>query len=779
MSKRSELTAQRVDCWKLDAIAHAISSVIWHRSVIGFMSGTGFALALLTAPSLQGATFTVSNTADAGPGSLRDAVNNANQNPGPDEILFASDVSGTIHLESEGFEIQDSLAISGSTPSRITVDGGDIPSIFSIPVYPALDQTRLELSRLTLTGSEIAINAPQIVDGDFELLLQDCTITESSKHGIRAESVYNSSGMVEIKNSIISGSGESAIKMAGDQYHRNPLYLTIENSRLSDNPGSGMEGHFARIEIRDSKIDHNAVGIDMLGGKYLSNVIRIDRSLIAGNSGSGIVIGDTSLQMKDSSVRDNLGSGILFEEPWYEGNGYPKSEISSSTVSGNGHNGVDISWSNASVLITNSTISGHASGVGVHLAGNYYDVTQANIRHTTIVGNALGGIDNERLAGHPANVPIEESIVAGNGNGPDLTGNGTFKMRYSLVRDPGAARIQETVIDSNIFGRNPRLGPLQDNGGPTMTHALRAGSPAIDHGDPGFAPPPDTDQRGPGYSRVYSGRIDMGAFEFQPAAPPFGAIQINDQWETLCPSALPADAVVLLGPPTYHDADPGVVRLARNAQTDCPRQVRFQEWDYRALVFGDLEHPPERVSFLGLVPGIYPMPDGSLWEVGRFVHQGTGIWKSVAFQSGFAGKPLLFLTAQTANGDSAISVRARNVTRNGFQAALFEEESLMDGHSREELGYLAIYHPGLTAPLPLQGRATIKGTRVDYSLDRRMVNQNWTILDTIGLKLEEEQSFDPEVLHPRESVDILKLGDQIFAQQVSSANNDTTAIRRK
>jgi hypothetical protein len=58
------------------------------------------------------------------------------------------------------------------------------------------------------------------------------------------------------------------------------------------------------------------------------------------------------------------------------------------------------------------------------------------------------------------------------------------------------------------------LGPLQDNGGPTLTHALLAGSPAIDAGDPNYTGPPFTDQRG--FARVYNGRIDIGAFEFQP-----------------------------------------------------------------------------------------------------------------------------------------------------------------------------------------------------------------------------------------------------------------------
>jgi len=62
------------------------------------------------------------------------------------------------------------------------------------------------------------------------------------------------------------------------------------------------------------------------------------------------------------------------------------------------------------------------------------------------------------------------------------------------------------------------LGPLADNGGPTLTHALLPGSPAIDSGDPSIVDPAANDQRGAGFSRVANGRIDMGAFEIQDGA---------------------------------------------------------------------------------------------------------------------------------------------------------------------------------------------------------------------------------------------------------------------
>ena len=83
---------------------------------------------------------------------------------------------------------------------------------------------------------------------------------------------------------------------------------------------------------------------------------------------------------------------------------------------------------------------------------------------------------------------------------------------YSLSNDSGNGHLNGPGDQINT---DPLLGPLQDNGGPTFTHALLPGSPAIDTGDPNFTPPPDFDQRGPGFPRVVNGRIDIGAFEVQ------------------------------------------------------------------------------------------------------------------------------------------------------------------------------------------------------------------------------------------------------------------------
>src|SRR5262245_50492300 len=61
---------------------------------------------------------------------------------------------------------------------------------------------------------------------------------------------------------------------------------------------------------------------------------------------------------------------------------------------------------------------------------------------------------------------------------------------------------------SDQINTDPLLGALQDNGGPTFTHAPLPGSPVIDAGDPNFTSPPFYDQGAPGFDRMVNGRIE-------------------------------------------------------------------------------------------------------------------------------------------------------------------------------------------------------------------------------------------------------------------------------
>jgi hypothetical protein len=224
--------------------------------------------------------------------------------------------------------------------------------------------------------------------------------------------------------------------------------------------------------------------------------------------------------------------------------------------------------------------------------------------------------------------------------------------------------------------------------------------------------------------------------------------------------------VVIAGVPTSHGADAGVVRL-RNVGQDS-FEITFHEWLYL-----DGSHTLEDIPFLTLDQGRYAMPDGSLWEIGTFNANGTGNWQRTYFESSFPSIPALFLTIQTFQGQDPVTVRARNVTRDSFEAALIEEEAGMEsGHVSEVVAYLAIYSPQRS------GTVTLGGERLPYLLQTRSVDDRFTPVLSHHLRVEEDQSLDTEIDHIDETLSILIVGDRIFAQDITSAGGDPIALRR-
>jgi N-acetylneuraminic acid mutarotase len=115
---------------------------------------------------------------------------------------------------------------------------------------------------------------------------------------------------------------------------------------------------------------------------------------------------------------------------------------------------------------------------------------------------------------------VRNTIIANNtaadGSFLDLSGNLTSDD-YNLITIPAGGAVSGTTTH-NLTNVNPLLGPLNSNGGRTMTHALLAGSPAINAGNNALAldqsnVPLTSDQRGAGFARIQNGTVDIGAFE--------------------------------------------------------------------------------------------------------------------------------------------------------------------------------------------------------------------------------------------------------------------------
>ena len=187
-------------------------------------------------------------------------------------------------------------------------------------------------------------------------------------------------------------------------------------------------------------------------------------------------------------------------------------------------------FNSGTLALTNSTVSGNSAG-GAAVGGiNVNTLTQTN---SPVSGDSLpsapsgGGIWNC----NGCTADFINTIIAGNNAtvaGIDCFGTLT-SQGHNLVQNVAGCTITGDLT-GNITGPDPLLGSLQNNGGPTFTHALLAGSPANDSGDDSVVGSPlflTTDQRGAGFPRLQGAHVDIGAYE---AVPPDLAIPLTGDW---------------------------------------------------------------------------------------------------------------------------------------------------------------------------------------------------------------------------------------------------------
>lgn len=228
--------------------------------------------------------------------------------------------------------------------------------------------------------------------------------------------------------------------------------------------------------------------------------------------------------------------------------------------------------------MTNSTISGNmaaADGGGI-----YTDVGGSlTLTNVTIVGNTTESFDSGDglfVSGSPAD--IKNTIIAANvdasGVAPDCAGP-VNSLGHNLIEDTTGCTISGDTT-SNIIGQSPNIGPLADNGGPTQTHALLPGSPALDAGDNVGCPA--TDQRGAARPQDADGDLsavcDIGAYEAGTGEPTPTATATATATTTATATATarsrPPEAVTTT--PTATSAPTQAV-TATPTPTDTPTQV--------------------------------------------------------------------------------------------------------------------------------------------------------------------------------------------------------------
>jgi hypothetical protein len=359
-----------------------------------------------------------------------------------------------------------------------------------------------------------------------------------------------------------AGDGGSAV---GGGLYATGGSLDISDSMITSNQTTGGQGGDGTSSGEDGGAGGSGVG----GGLCVNGgPLTIEASTIASNqgiggepglygpfgapysSGGGLVNGGT-LTLSNSTLSGNHAYGTGGGGGIYN---FGTLTVSNSTVSGNSvfDQGGGI-YNYGTLTLSNSTLSGNIAGIfGVFGGGGIYNIGTLTVSNSTLSGNSAvdggGGIATGGTP-HPVtltNVTItanrassttpgggllvfngspvlHNTLIAGNFRGPtgttrdDVSGALNSGGDYNLIGDGTRMTGLTNGVHGNLVGSaaapiDPLLGPLQDNGGPINTHALLAGSPALNAGDPaqlGVA-----DQRGV----LRSGGVNIGAYQASASA---------------------------------------------------------------------------------------------------------------------------------------------------------------------------------------------------------------------------------------------------------------------
>jgi hypothetical protein len=472
---------------------------------------------------------------DAGRGSglqgdLRYTINTANSNADlSNHIVFQPGLTGTITLTQGKFVITKALAIDGPGADLLTVSGNHQSGVFDIEAPAGQSVILSDLTIADGTGS-----------GNYQGFLSGGGLFNTSSNLVLDRTTFSRNTLPP--EPINSGGGGAIFNFHG--------IVTLNAATVTDNHGSGVEGlaidNSGFMAIHNSTVSGNT-------GTFLQGIIRnrisgtmtIDQSLFSGNSGP--IVDDGAMTISDSILTRNtsfVGGAVvtagraLIADTTIANNTATNSggcifndvgqlTVRGSTISGNtAVYGGGIFTLRGTLTVTDSTISGNTAerqGGGILNGGvSGYDGV-AEITSATITGNVTtdgsfpawggGGIySTDRSV-------IHNTIIAGNqsaGQGPDVNGS-VISFGYNLIgaTDASSGWTGTDLTGSGAAPLDPQLGPLQDNGGPTLTHALLVGSPALNAGD--FAEVNSTDQRGTHREYSFTHGIDIGAFQTEDA----------------------------------------------------------------------------------------------------------------------------------------------------------------------------------------------------------------------------------------------------------------------
>jgi hypothetical protein len=408
---------------------------------------------------------------------------------------------------------------------------------------------------------------------------QDLTINGADRVAISGANLYPVFSFDAVVVNLLNLAVVNAQGNFGGGITMNGTTLTLNNVRIEGNhahAGSGLYQPGGTLYVFNSRFIANVAETNGFGGAIgqIGGAAIISNTTFSGNTaGSGGAVGSlqiSSLQVAASDFDGNIarlwGGAIYLQDTTvdasFTGSSFTNNQtltttlafgggaiwltqgeltLANSTLANNstGAKGGALGVFGGQATLTNVTVSGNSAkisggGINIQNDGVIHPAT-VTLNNVTLSGNLADSDNNNTgdgggLANSTGTFNAFNSIVAGNFDTPNNTGAGTIhpdcsgglnSPKFNLVGNKNGCAGLANGVSGNLVGTggsplDPRLAPLADNGGPTLTRALLVDSPAIDAGNPaapgsGGVACAATDQRG--VRRPIGSRCDMGAFE--------------------------------------------------------------------------------------------------------------------------------------------------------------------------------------------------------------------------------------------------------------------------
>lgn len=488
---------------------------------VGTLAATMPVVALATPASA--ATFTVSNTNDAGPGSFRQAVLDANGSPGADVIAINLAAGSTIVLSTGEIASSEGLTINGPS-GGVTIR----QSTANARVLNNTSGSTLVISNVSFTGSSSSVTGGGgVIQSIGDVSLANGTVTKGLTDGVGGG--IATGGSLSLTKVTLTANQNGGGAPGGGFFAAKDL--TVVSSTITGNTAGGAGGGGVAdgtATISDTTVSGNTATLSG-GGLGIGHDTTVSGGSIAdntaGSTGGGLFVNDGSATYTQVSVTGNkaLGTGA---GGLYAAGGtitLTRSLVNGNLTPGSG-GGVA---AEGGITVTNSTVSSNGADTG----GGLFSGGPVNLQYATVAGNNAATTANIRTIGitktslplkHasaivPAAAPFTSfgSVVAlPFGGGENCTTGAQTSSGYNFENGGATCGFTQTGDTSN--GADPLLGALADNTGPTKTHLPGAGSPLVNK-IPAGSSCTGTDQRL--IPRPQMNTCDIGAVEVRtPAA---------------------------------------------------------------------------------------------------------------------------------------------------------------------------------------------------------------------------------------------------------------------